>query len=174
MLISARTSLPKADTFAGTIAFLPAHPNADPGLELDVVTPHHTKYYESKDPNAVATDTEDPIPVFFPAVKPQGNDDHFTFPLIPLRLGLEADLTHAKTWLGHGLEIFGLGAKTAAGYGWFDASETSENLTYPFNPKYKHHKDLHFEKADPKIIANFKWFSVTYRNNRNSHCDSGV
>ena len=52
--------------------------------------------------------------------------------------------------------------------------ENSENLTYPFNPKYKHHKDLHFEKADPKIIANFKWFSVTYRNNRNSHCDSGV
>jgi CRISPR-associated protein Cmr6 len=32
-------------------------------------------------------------------------------------------LTSAREWLSQGLETFGLGAKTAAGYGWFDASE---------------------------------------------------
>jgi CRISPR-associated protein Cmr6 len=32
-------------------------------------------------------------------------------------------LTRAREWLRQGLETFGLGAKTAAGYGWFDASE---------------------------------------------------
>jgi CRISPR-associated protein Cmr6 len=109
----------KLPNFAGAIAFLSAHPNTDPGLELDVVTPHHTKYYQSKDPNAVATDTEDPIPVYFPAVKPQRDTDYFTFPLIPLRRTADGDLATTKTWLAHGLQLFGLGAKTAAGYGWF-------------------------------------------------------
>ncbi len=109
----------KLPNFAGTIAFLPASPNADPGLELDVVTPHHTEYYQSTNPNAVATDTEDPVPVFFPAIKPQREQDYFTFPLIPLLRAKGGDLDLAKRWLAHGLELFGLGAKTAAGYGWF-------------------------------------------------------
>lgn len=117
-----RALLSPHDTFAGTIAFLPANPNRDPRLELDVVTPHHTEYYQSSDPKAVATDTEDPVPVFFPAVKPQNEKDFFTFPLIPLRRARPDDLAHAKRWLAHGLELLGLGAKTNAGYGWFDAS----------------------------------------------------
>lgn len=107
-------------TFAGSIAFLTARPNRDPGLELDVLTPHHTEYYEGK--QDTATDTEDPIPVFFPAVKPQPETDYFAFGLIPLRLAREGDLAIAARWLASGLELFGLGAKTAAGYGWFDAS----------------------------------------------------
>lgn len=109
-------------SFAGTIAFLPAYPNADPGLELDVVTPHHTEYYKGKLPTA--TDTEDPVPVYFPTVRPQRDTHYFAFPLIPLRRAADGDLDRAKNWLAHGLELFGLGAKTAAGYGWFDASET--------------------------------------------------
>ncbi len=115
----------KLPNFAGTVAFLPAHPNADPGLELDVVTPHHTKYYQGE--LEAATDTEDPVPVYFPAVKPQRDTDYFTFPLIPLRRVTDGDLTLAKNWLAHGLQLFGLGAKTAAGYGWFDASETLQS-----------------------------------------------
>lgn len=108
--------------FAGTIAFLSAHPNGDPGLELDVVTPHHTDYYEGR--LNTATDTESPVPVYFPAVKPQCENDYFTFPLIPLARVSPSDLTVAKNWLVHGLQLFGLGGKTAAGYGWFDTSET--------------------------------------------------
>ena len=107
--------------FAGTIAFLDARPNRDPGLILDVLTPHHKDYYEGK--LKTATDTEDPVPVYFPAVKEQSKDDHFTFPLIPLQRATEALLTFATLALRTGLETFGLGAKTNAGYGWFDASE---------------------------------------------------
>ena len=32
---------------------------------------------------------------------------------------------HARTWLATGLQTFGLGAKTAAGYGWFDTSHNT-------------------------------------------------
>jgi CRISPR-associated protein Cmr6 len=109
--------------FAGSIAFLSASPNRDPGLVLDVVTPHHTKYYESNDSRAIATDTEEPIPVIFPAVKEQAENDYFTFPLIPLRGARQELISFAKLVLSSGLETFGLGAKTNAGYGWFDASE---------------------------------------------------
>ncbi len=120
---AARALLPDHDTFAGTIAFLAASPKRDPGLELDVVTPHHTEYYQSKGKFEIATDTEDPVPVYFPVVKPQGAQDYFTFPLIPLSRAVAGDLASAKNWLSHGLQLFGLGAKTAAGYGYFDVSE---------------------------------------------------
>jgi CRISPR-associated protein Cmr6 len=115
------TQLGKHKQFAGNIAFLPASPSCDPGLVLDVVTPHHTAYYEGRLPTA--TDTEEPVPVLFPAVKEQGENEYFTFPLIPLRGASDADLAFAKLALSTGLETFGLGAKTNAGYGWFDASE---------------------------------------------------
>jgi CRISPR/Cas system CMR subunit Cmr6 (Cas7 group RAMP superfamily) len=109
-------------SFAGSVSFLPAMPNKDPGLELDVVTPHHTKYYQ--DPEMLeALDTEDPIPVYFPAVCSQKEGDYFSFALLPRRPASSTDLPNAKLWLAQGLELFGLGAKTNAGYGWFDASE---------------------------------------------------
>jgi len=107
--------------FAGTIAFLPASPNRNPGLELDVVTPHHRAYYEGT--LDVATDTEDPVPVNFPAVRPQSESEYFTFPLLPLRRAREDDLRNARLWLENGLDLFGLGAKTNAGYGWFAPCE---------------------------------------------------
>lgn len=127
--------------FAGSVSFLPAYP-VDLGqtgiveglpvevpplgkLELDVVTCHHPDYYgQKRDRNGnllkpVATDDEDPNPVVFPAVAP---GHVFAFALLKLR-GTEADENNARTWLGCGLQTFGLGAKTAAGYGWFDSSE---------------------------------------------------
>lgn len=109
--------------FTGSIAFLAAHPNRDPGIELDVVTCHHGEYYQTTNPNAVATDTEEPVPVIFPAIAPQKEGDYFTFPLIPLRGADDKLLKQARTWLAHGLEIFGIGAKTNAGHGGFVASE---------------------------------------------------
>jgi len=82
LLQGARSLIPNFETFAGTIAFLAASPNRDPGLELDVVTPHHTKYHHGEKGYETALDTEDPVPVFFPAVKAQGEKDYFTFALI--------------------------------------------------------------------------------------------
>lgn len=107
----------KLPSFAGAVAFLPASPSSDPGLELDVVTPHHTKYYKGE--LETATDTENPIPVYFPAVKPQNENNFFSFPIIPLARSRQNDAELARQWLGTGLELHGLGAKTNAGYGWF-------------------------------------------------------
>jgi len=123
ILEEARRANPPHDTFTGTIAFLAASPNRDPGIELDVVTPHHTKYYQGERGYETAPDTEDPVPVFFPAVRAQGKEGYFTFPIIPLRLATKGDQTNAKRWLANGLELLGVGAKTNAGYGWFDTSE---------------------------------------------------
>jgi CRISPR-associated protein Cmr6 len=117
---AAASQLGTQKQFAGIIAFLDARPNSDPGLVLDVLTPHHKDYYEGK--LKTATDTEEPVPVFFPAVKEQGEYDHFTFPLVPLRRADESLLTFVQEALRAGLEVFGIGAKTNAGYGWFDAS----------------------------------------------------
>jgi CRISPR-associated protein Cmr6 len=132
LLDAARDLLSQSESYAGTIAFLPASPDGDPGLELDVVTPHHAIYHspepdrnrdrqkwETWQTHRDAPDTEDPIPVFFPAVNPQAEGNYFTFPLIPLRRAKEGDLALAKRWLSHGLELFGIGAKTHAGYGLF-------------------------------------------------------
>lgn len=133
---TAASQLGTQKQFAGSIAFLDARPNGDSVLVLDVLTPHHTIYYSpepdrQKQPkkweewqaHRNAPDTEEPVPVFFPAVKEQGENDHFTFPLIPLRRADESLLTFAQEALRVGLEVFGIGAKTNAGYGWFDASE---------------------------------------------------
>ncbi len=114
--LTARAQLP-ADTLRGAVAFLPAYPSKrpTPDLELDVLTSHHPDYYGGKLP--VATDTENPIPVYFPAVAAEAE---YTFALLPV--GPQNGTTllgYAKTWLSTGLTVLGLGAKTAAGYGVF-------------------------------------------------------
>ncbi len=135
--LAAQQQLPKTDHFAGGVSFLPAHPvdvfakelplDIPPlgKLELDVLTSHHQKYYGRKESPGrtlvmpVALDIEDPIPVIFPAV---AAGHVFKFQVLPLR-GSSSALTAARQWLAEGLAIFGLGAKTAAGYGWFDTSD---------------------------------------------------
>jgi hypothetical protein len=121
--------------FAGAVSFLPAFPCRVPpkDLELDILTCHHPHYYsQSKDRSGrllmpVALDVEEPNPVVFPAVAP---GTIFEFALLPLRGERNSVAQPGKTLcdiardhLRQGLEIFGLGAKTAAGYGWFEASE---------------------------------------------------
>ncbi|HZR18954.1 MAG TPA: type III-B CRISPR module RAMP protein Cmr6, partial [Verrucomicrobiae bacterium] len=112
--------------FAGSVSFLPAYPvqAPNPDLELDVVTCHHREYYAGNPQFADAPDTEEPVPVVFPAVAP---GHVFVFAIVPLRGCDAALLNQARAWLKAGLETFGLGAKTNAGYGWFDCSEAVQN-----------------------------------------------
>ena len=120
--------------FAGTVAFLAAQPNKDPGLVLDVVTCHHGDYYsEKEEPKGrlkmpVALDTEEPVPVLFPAIREQTGTDHFTFPILPLRRADASLVNFARQALALGLDAFGIGAKTNAGYGCFDVSEAFGTL----------------------------------------------
>ncbi|MEI8040272.1 MAG: type III-B CRISPR module RAMP protein Cmr6 [Verrucomicrobiota bacterium] len=126
-----RAQLPRTSHFAGTVSFLPAFPHHLPArdLDLDVITCHHPDYYSRRTdargsqvmPQAL--DTEDPNPVIFPAVAAGAV---FAFAALPLR-GVRDSLSQsgrklhevARGWLIQGLETFGIGAKTAAGYGWF-------------------------------------------------------
>lgn len=142
----------KLPNFAGGASFLPAYladipagteingmKMPQPGkLELDVVTVHHKKYYagpeDAKNLQSVAQwehewgtapDIEEPIPIIFPAVAP---GHVFAFNLVPMHGPDEELLKCARIWLATGLETFGLGAKTNAGYGWFDCSGTIQNV----------------------------------------------
>lgn len=132
----AKEKLPETSHFAGVVSFLPAWvvdvdkaslplPAPAPGkLEMDIVTCHHPDYYAKKTERGalvmpVALDTEEPNPVKFPAV---AAGHVFVFPLVPMRQCNPDLLSTARQWLAHGLSQFGLGAKTAAGYGWFDCS----------------------------------------------------
>ncbi len=102
-----------SDAAAGAIAFLPAIPDNKPSLVTNITNSHHSKYYSGKTP--VALDNEEPNPQFFPAVDA---DAIFRFTLIPLKPG--ANLDAAQRWLLTALTLHGAGAKTAAGYGWFE------------------------------------------------------
>jgi CRISPR-associated protein Cmr6 len=144
----ARSLLRNADHFAGSVSFLPAYP-VDLGksgevdgllvelppfgkLELDVLTCHHGKYYsQAQDDRSgkplmpAALDNEEPVPVVFPTV---AAGHVFLFALLPLRDCAQKLLDQARAWLAAGLSSFGLGAKTAAGYGWFESSDKTSRL----------------------------------------------
>lgn len=94
---------------SGSISFLPALPVSGGGLEADIVNSHQG---------------ERPIPVFFPAVKA---GTVFEFVMRPLnrdtRLDADDLLIFAESWLKTGLEHYGAGAKSGAGYGWFEEVE---------------------------------------------------
>ena len=106
--------------FAGAVAFFAAKPcrSLRHDLELDIVTSHHMDYYGER--IAVALDNEQPNPVVFPAI---AAGHIFGFAIAPSRRVLAVGelmtdlLSCARQWLMRGIETYGLGAKTAAGYG---------------------------------------------------------
>ena len=102
----------------GDIVFFDALPLSPLGLELDILTPHHTKYYaeqgEFSDFYKEAPDTEEPVPVLFLTV-PAGTKYLFVF------LSRSGNGDHLKAVGQHWEEACkqGFGAKTSRGYGWF-------------------------------------------------------
>ncbi len=103
--------------FFAAVPDVPEHPAK---LAMDIVTGHHSKYYQgTKD---IATDDEDPIPLVILAVD---KGCYFCFRLAPCPLpeasatDMEENLKSARTWLSKSMSEWGMGAKTAAGYGWF-------------------------------------------------------
>ncbi len=111
----------KNAAFAGTVAFLDAFPlpQTRPELDIDVCTCHHPDYYKPKDSrHPKALDDEDPNPQPFPVVDAGVG---FCFRLVPLKP--DADLDFAESALRNALTLNGVGAKTAAGYGWFEEND---------------------------------------------------
>ena len=101
---------------AGGAVFFEAIPLDDPNLELDVMTPHYSKYYGDKTGRVFPTDDQNPTPIPFLTVKP---GVRFAF-----AVGWQGEpnpKAHALAvrWLQKGLEKLGAGAKTSAGYGYW-------------------------------------------------------
>ena len=110
-----------AQDFKGCACFLPAYPTTTPTLVVDMVNPHYPEYYSGR--RQRAEDNESPIPNYFPAVEASSS---FGFAVLLNRVpqvpSLAASdlLNQAKEWLERAVTRKGVGAKTAAGYGWFD------------------------------------------------------
>lgn len=101
---------------AGSVAILEAWPARWPVIEVDITNNHHPEYYRQKG-DSPPGDWENPIPVYFLTVKA---GTAFRFALRKAHSAVDsADLEMAKQWLIGGLTELGFGAKTAAGYGYF-------------------------------------------------------
>jgi CRISPR type III-B/RAMP module RAMP protein Cmr6 len=107
----------------GAISFLPAYPINEAKIIVDLTNVHYPLYYggdRRRNIPAGQTDSlaeEKPQPNPFPAVEVGAQ---FGFCLVLNGIDPEAALLkRAASWLETAIAVRGLGAKTAAGYGWF-------------------------------------------------------
>ena len=111
---------PHVKECSGTVCFMAAEPVGKAPLVTDIVTCHHADYYKN---GGVALDNEEPNPQPFPTVE---SGAKFQFQIVPLRNCSLDTLNWAKQWLISAITVYGIGAKTAAGYGWFAYEDLSE------------------------------------------------
>jgi CRISPR-associated protein Cmr6 len=98
----------------GSVVFYDAFPAEWPRLEVDILTPHHRDHNDKNGPPA---DWDEPNPVPFLTVAPGAA---FCFRLGPGDpASFEKDFPRLAVLLDVALDLLGLGAKKAAGYGVF-------------------------------------------------------
>jgi CRISPR type III-B/RAMP module RAMP protein Cmr6 len=129
-----------ANELKGVGSFLPAYPTKPPLLVAEIVNPHYPAYYGGKRNQAL--DDENPVPNYFPGIE-KGSEFGFAVLLNrkPEAFGIEAEtlLSQARLWLESAIKEKGAGAKTAAGYGWFNivspkVESTSTEVTHAGHP----------------------------------------
>ncbi|MHA2616643.1 MAG: type III-B CRISPR module RAMP protein Cmr6 [bacterium JZ-2024 1] len=105
---------------AGLILFLDAFPQEEYRLALDIMNPHHPRYYRGE--ISEASDREEPNPVYFLTLE----NATFTFHLLldenrakKMQYNSTNLLNKATSWLKSALQQAGIGAKTSVGYGYF-------------------------------------------------------
>lgn len=113
----------------GLATFFDVFAPADARLEVDVLNPHFPKWYRG---TGIETDDQDPVPTFFLTVS-SASAWRFAVVLAPAA-GIEpAAMSICRERLreavGDALTVWGLGAKTAAGYGLFEFREPSGRAT---------------------------------------------
>jgi CRISPR type III-B/RAMP module RAMP protein Cmr6 len=91
----------------GRAVFFDAVPLAPPHLEIDVMNPHYADYYQG---NAPPADYLSPTPIYFLTV---GQDSRYLFAVAG------PEKAQGRKWLEGGLGELGSGAKTSAGYGYW-------------------------------------------------------
>ena len=140
--------------FKGCACFLPAYPTTPATLVVDMVNSHYPKYYSGQSQHA--EDNENPIPNYFPAVEA---GSVFGFAALLNRVPVLPDITAAgllaqvKQWLERAVTRKGVGAKTAAGYGWFELGR--KDATSPSTAAVSTTPAPTVSPAD-QIIARFK------------------
>jgi CRISPR-associated protein Cmr6 len=125
-----KDSLPKGiDAKQGGISFLPAHPVSEKAeVVVDLTNVHYPDYYQRASMSELTKEKPRPNP--FPVVE---KDAVFSFLFVLNELGRRnpmADklLEAANGWMKVALTENGVGAKTAAGYGWFSIVEGDDPL----------------------------------------------
>lgn len=106
----------------GEVVFYDAFPTNAPEIEPDIMNPHFGQWYGSKEGNIKPpTDTGRPVPVLFLVVK------NCSFQIITgsknsIEKNLKIGNKNLSQWLKSALTNHGIGAKTAVGYGYMQAS----------------------------------------------------
>ena len=101
----------------GSVIFLDAVPTQLPKLEVDIMNNHHPDYYSDNTGQTPPAPWDSPNPVYFLTL---GQESKFAF-AVASRDGQEKKqvlVEQAFEWLRCGLSELGIGAKTAAGYGY--------------------------------------------------------
>lgn len=142
-----------AGVSVGDIVFHDAWPCEWQELICDIVNNHHPRYYAGKN-KMPPGDWENPVPVYFLAVKPKTEFDFCLFlrSVAALRKSQSAAnlLNLACQWLLGALEHRGAGAKTNTGYGRFQLNNSP--VTYA---DLKKDADEIWEKATDKETGHF-------------------
>ena len=99
---------------SGSIIILDAYPAFVPELEIDIMNPHYSKYYQGDKPPA---DYLEPIPIKFLVVK---KDTEFIFRILVYKNNRGTELKNIKDILTKTLTEEGIGAKKSLGYGLFN------------------------------------------------------
>lgn len=109
----------------GGFAFMDVYPENVPDLVMDIMNPHHGKYYRGESPEG-PVETESPIPIKFLAVEKGFVFNFRGFFLTPEAEDYRSQLMEAFDFA---MTELGLGAKTAVGYGRFtDVSDKTETI----------------------------------------------
>jgi len=102
----------------GQVIFFNAIPIVAPKLEPDIMNNHYPDYYSDTTGRIQPTPYQNPNPVYFLTL---GRQSQFAFAVAGRdnESNTIAWVVQAKNWLQAGLSELGIGAKTAAGYGYF-------------------------------------------------------
>lgn len=110
-------SVPNGETnLKGGVDFLAAYPvGVEPQIAVDISNVHHPDYYASGKVEDLGK--EKPLPNTFPTVEVGAR---FAFCIAPNSPSVSPErLARARDFLLEAITAHGIGAKTAAGYGWF-------------------------------------------------------
>ncbi|HPB81851.1 MAG TPA: type III-B CRISPR module RAMP protein Cmr6 [Spirochaetota bacterium] len=165
MLDEAKTDIPAlfgnggdGDGLRGSVMFLDVYPENLPELIVDIINPHYPDYYRDDEKPSPPSDTMNPVPVKFLAVKP---GTVFVFrALVRKNISKNAQKTFASIpgftrdknlheivmeAMKYAIVTEGVGAKTATGYGRFSIYSGKGK------PEYAKTVAIHEPSADEQV-----------------------